>query len=389
MAGAERTSEKNAGRQVFVRELRLTDFRNYEHLQTEFPPGIVVLTGENGAGKTNLLEAISLLSPGRGLRRANLAALARNDSESGFSVFAALVGPLGPCSIGTGTISVQGNEEQGRKIRINGANARSSSALLEWIRVVWMTPAMDGLFTGPAGDRRRFLDRLVLAVDTNHARQTIDYEKAMRNRNRLLTDNVSDDRWFDAIEYEMCECGVAITAARMDLVRMLQAKLSAFDDAGPFPRSQIEISGAMEKLVAEMPAVEAEAEFARLLAKNRSRDRAAGRTLEGPHRSDLLVRHAGKDMPAELCSTGEQKALLVGLVLCHAQLTADLAGMSPVLLMDEIAAHLDFDRRAALFEIIGAMNCQAFMTGTDASPFSALKDKARFMRVAKGSVEAA
>lgn len=387
MAGDGAIGKGDRARPVCVRELRLTDFRNYKHLQTEFQPGIVVLTGENGSGKTNLLEAISLLSPGRGLRRANLSVLARNGSEQGFTIFAALEGPWGPCSIGTGAASAPSNAEAGRRIRINGANAKSSSELLEWIRVIWMTPAMDGLFTGSAGDRRRFLDRLVLAVDTNHARQTIDYEKAMRNRNRLLTDNIRDDRWFDAIEHEMCECGIAIAAARIELARMLQSKLLALEGGGAFPNSQIAVRGVLENLVTEMPAVEAEAEFGRLLARNRARDRAAGRTVEGPHRSDLVVRHAQKDMPAELCSTGEQKALLLGLVLSHARLTADLAGMSPVLLLDEIAAHLDSGRRVALFEIVESMNCQAFMTGTDTSAFSALTDKAAFMRVANGSVE--
>jgi DNA replication and repair protein RecF len=387
VAGKESNNSGNESKRVSISRLQLTDFRNYRHIETEFQPGIVVLTGENGAGKTNLLEAISLLSPGRGLRRANLASIACTGGSSGFSVFAQLDGPSGSCAIGTGVEGMAGNGETVRKIRINGANARSSSALLEWIRIVWMTPAMDGLFTGPASDRRRFVDRLVLAIDTNHARRTIDFEKAMRNRNRLLTDNVRDDRWFDAIEHEMSESGVAIAAARMELVRLLRGKLAGLDRQGPFPRSEIEISGAIERLAGEMPSVDAEIEFARLLSQNRNRDRAAGRTLDGPHRSDLLVTHCDKDMPAELCSTGEQKALLVGLVLSHAQLTGDIAGMSPVLLMDEIAAHLDAGRRAALFEIIEDMNCQAFMTGTDTAPFSALKDRAGFMSVADGTVK--
>ncbi len=388
MTGTDPSTGTDRGKRVSISRLQLTDFRNYGHVETEFAPGIVVLTGENGAGKTNLLEAISLLSPGRGLRRANLGSIARTGGSGGFSVFAKMAGPWGTCAIGTGVEAAPGAGETTRKIRINGTTARSSSDLLEWIRVVWMTPAMDGLFTGPAGDRRRFFDRLVLAIDTNHARRTLDYEKAMRNRNRLLTDNIRDDRWFDAIEHEMSESGAAIAAARMELVRMMQGKLAALDGLGPFPRSEIEIAGTLEQLVTEMPSIDVENQFARLLGENRNRDRAAGRTLDGPHRSDLMVRHSEKNMPAELCSTGEQKALLVGLVLSHAQLTGDISGMSPVLLMDEIAAHLDAGRRAALFEIIEAMNCQAFLTGTDVSPFSALKDRAGFMSVADGNIQA-
>ena len=245
--------------------------------------------------------------------------------------------------------------------------------MLEWLRVVWLTPAMDGLFPGPAADRRRFLDRLVLAIDPGHGQRALDYEKAMRGRNRLLTEGSRDGAWFDAIETQMAETGVAIAAARAELVRLLAAMIDRLPSAGPFPQADISLFGELEGDVGASPAVDVEERFRRALADGRERDRAAGRTLEGPHRSDLLVRHRPKAMPAELCSTGEQKALLVGIVLSHARLTGEMSGMTPILLLDEIAAHLDSGRRAALFSILEELNCQAFMTGTDAALFSSLK----------------
>jgi DNA replication and repair protein RecF len=290
----------------------------------------------------------------------------------------------GDTEIGTGT--AQGGPEGGRRIRINGVDARSAEELLEILRVVWMTPAMDALFTGPAGDRRRFLDRLVLAIDPNHGRRTLDYEKAMRGRNRLLAADSRDWGWFDAIEAQMAETGVAIAAARAELVRLLSAMIAKLPDDGPFPRALIALDGEVEREITEKPAVEVEEDLRRLLAEGRNRDRAAGRTLDGPHRADLLVRHSVKDMPAELCSTGEQKALLIGLVLSHARLTAEMAGSAPILLLDEVAAHLDPGRRAALFSILRELNCQTFMTGTEPSLFSSLTGQAQFLIVSHGEV---
>ncbi|MBZ9868841.1 DNA replication/repair protein RecF [Mesorhizobium sp. CA15] len=373
--------------QSYVSKLILTNFRNYATLSLELAPGAVVLSGDNGAGKTNLLEAISLLTPGRGLRRAPYGDVAREGGDGGFALHARIEGPEGQVEIGTGISGGDAAGEGGRKVRINGAPARSAEDMLEWLRVVWLTPAMDGLFPGPAADRRRFLDRLVLAIDPGHGQRALDYEKAMRGRNRLLTEGSRDGAWFDAIETQMAETGVAIAAARAELVRLLSAMIDRLPGSGPFPQADISLAGDLESEVAVAPAVDVEERFRRTLANGRERDRAAGRTLDGPHRSDLVVRHRPKSMPAELCSTGEQKALLVGIVLSHARLTGEMSGLTPILLLDEIAAHLDAGRRAALFSILEELNCQAFMTGTDAALFSSLAGRAQFLTVDHGNVE--
>ncbi|RWP77749.1 DNA replication/repair protein RecF [Mesorhizobium sp.] len=372
--------------QTHISKLSLTNFRNYATLSIDIDPGAVIFSGDNGAGKTNLLEAISLLTPGRGLRRAPYADVAREGGDGGFAIHARLDGPDGPVEIGTGIAGGGAAGEGGRRVRINGAAARSAEDMLEWLRVVWLTPAMDALFTGPAADRRRFLDRQVLAIDPGHGQRALDYEKAMRGRNRLLAEGSRDGAWFDAIETQMAETGVAIAAARAELVRLLAAMIDRLPSAGPFPQADIGLSGALESEVGTTAAVDVEERFRRALAEGRDRDRAAGRTLDGPHRSDLVVRHRPKAMPAELCSTGEQKALLVGMVLSHARLTGEMSGMTPILLLDEIAAHLDAGRRAALFSILEELNCQAFMTGTDAALFSSLKGRAQFLTVDHGTV---
>lgn len=372
---------------IHVSKLSLADFRNYPTLSLELKHGAVVLTGENGAGKTNLLEAVSFLSPGRGLRRTAYAEVARHGAADGFAVHARVDGPDGDTQIGTGT--AQSGLESGRRVRINGEDARSAEELLDILRVVWLTPSMDALFTGPAGDRRRFLDRLVLAIDRNHGKRTLDYEKAMRGRNRLLAEDSRDGVWFDAIEAQMAETGVAIAAARAELVRLLAAMVAKLPDEGPFPRASMALDGEVEKAVGEMPAVEVEETLRRAFAAGRSRDRAAGRTLDGPHRADLLVRHSAKDMPAEFCSTGEQKALLIGLVISHARLTAETSGSAPILLLDEVAAHLDPGRRHALFSILEELNCQTFMTGTEPTLFLSLAGRAQFLTVSHGTIEEA
>jgi len=377
---------KQLRQQSYVSKLTLTNFRNYAGLSLAFGPGAVVLSGDNGAGKTNLLEAISLLTPGRGLRRAPYADVAREGGDGGFAVHARIEGPEGQVEIGTGISGSDGAGESGRRVRINGAPAKSAEDMLEWLRVVWLTPAMDGLFPGPAADRRRFFDRLVLAIDPSHGQRALDYEKAMRGRNRLLTEGSRNSGWFDAIETQMAETGVAIAAARAELVRLLAAMIDKLPGSSPFPQADISLSGDLETEIAIAPAVDVEERFRAMLANGRERDRAAGRTLEGPHRSDLVVRHRPKSMPAELCSTGEQKALLVGIVLSHARLTGEMSGLTPILLLDEIAAHLDGGRRAALFSILEELNCQAFMTGTDAALFSSLAGRAQFLTVDHGSV---
>ena len=370
---------------VFIKRLKLTGFRNYAALSVDLDAGLVVLSGENGAGKTNLLEAVSLLAPGRGLRRAAYADMANQAAGSGFAIHAALGGAGEGWEIGTGTTGAPGEPEAGRRVRINGAPAAADD-MMERLRIAWLTPAMDQLFMGPAGDRRRFLDRLVLAIDPGHGRRALDYEKAMRGRNRLLAEDSRDGRWFEAIEAQLAETGTAIAAARHELVRLMAAMVEAMPADSPFPQASLTLDGWPESEIGTRPAVDIENEFARRLADGRGRDRAAGRTLAGPHRSDLLVRHRPKDMAAELCSTGEQKALLVGMALAHARLTAEISGMTPVLLLDEIAAHLDQGRRAALFDMLAATGGQVLMTGTDAALFSSIAGRAQFLAVANGSI---
>lgn len=366
---------------VFLRELKLTDFRNYARVSLPLDSRHVVLTGENGAGKTNLMEAVSFLSPGRGLRRAALADVARVGAASGFAVFADIEGMEGDVEIGTGTEG--GDEGPVRRLRINGTSAKSVDELTDHLRVLWLTPAMDGLFTGPSADRRRFLDRLVLSLDPAHGRRAGDFERAMRGRNRLLAEGRFDPAWLSGVERQMASLGVAMALARQEMLGLLTALVDAQYLSSAFPSASLALSGFLDgELVA--PAIDLEDRYVAMLEEGRYRDAAAGRTLEGPHRSDLLVRHREKDMEAERCSTGEQKALLVGLVLAHARLVANMTGHAPILLLDEIAAHLDEGRRAALFDRIDALGGQAFMTGTDKSMFSALGDRARFVTVSDG-----
>lgn len=369
---------------VILSRLQLTDFRNYESVSVAISSRLVAFVGENGAGKTNLLEAISLLSAGRGLRRAPLAELTRRGAPAGWSIAATLDGPHGETRIGTGLASDAG----GRRIRINGADARSSEDLLEYIRVLWLVPSMDGLFTGPAGDRRRFLDRLVLAVDPGHGRRVGDFEKALRGRNRLL-DEGGGPAYLDAIEAQIAALGVAVAIARRDAVSMLSDLISAHDEsASPFPQATVRLEGSFEALAASAAATDLEDRYRDVLASMRGRDRAAGRTLEGPHRSDLVVEHKAKAMPAGLASTGEQKALLIGLILAHAELTARISGMTPVLLLDEVAAHLDPRRRHALFARLQDLGLQVFMTGTDEVLFEALPEESQLLKVTEGAVSA-
>lgn len=368
---------------VSVRRLKLLDFRNYTELTLPLGSGHVVLTGENGSGKTNLIEALSFLSPGRGLRRASYDDVARASGSDGFAIHAALDCMIyGDVEIGTGTA---GSGEAGRKVRING-NAASGDELLDYARILWVVPSMDGLFTGGASDRRRFLDRMVLAIDTGHGKRVLDYEKAMRSRNRLLSDGNHDNQWLDAIESQMAELGIAIAAARAEAMRLIAAMIERLPAEGPFPKADCFLEGVLEQRIGVEAALDLEEDFRRTMRDGRVRDRAAGRTLDGPHRTDLIVQHRPKSMPAALCSTGEQKALLIGLILAHARLTGELSGMAPILLLDEIAAHLDTGRRAALFGILDDLGGQAFMTGTDRSLFEALEGDAQFFNVAAGEL---
>ncbi len=366
--------------------LKLASFRNYAGLSLGLDRRPVVLTGPNGAGKTNLLEAVSFLSPGRGLRRAKLDAVARQPGDGSWAVAATVENGAGTVELGTGIALTAEGPEGRRSVRVNRAPARSPDALLDHLRVVWLTPAMDGLFTGPAADRRRFLDRAVLAIDRGHGTRVNAFERAMRGRNRLLGEPAPDRQWLDAIEREMAELGVAIAAARREWAGLAVALIAEGDVAAPFPAAGIALEGRLEHLLDGHTAGAAEEIYAADLAGARPRDAAAGRTLSGPHLSDLRVRHGPKQAAAEICSTGEQKALLIGLVLAQARLAARLSGETPLVLLDEIAAHLDAERRAALFAVLDELGCQAFMTGTDAAVFAPFGEKVQHLGVADGRV---
>lgn len=372
---------------VYIEKLKLTTFRNHTAMSVEVSSSHVVLTGENGAGKTNILEAVSFLSPGRGLRRASYDSVGKAGGSGAWTVFAQMQGAEGEIKIGTGLQETAHGVENSRKVHINGVQAKTSDELLDHSRILWLTPSMDGLFTGPASDRRRFLDRLVLAVDPAHGRRVGDYEKTMRSRNKLLSEDYPDAGWLDATESQLAELGVAIASARHEIVTLLSEVIVRNNDpASPFPDALVSISGALENQTSEMAASDLEVEYMDRLRNNRRIDARAGRTLEGPHRSDMIVHHRPKSMPASQCSTGEQKALLIGLLLAHARLVGEMHDATPILLLDEVAAHLDEGRRAALYDMIDALGCQAWMTGTDKSLFKALDNRATFLRVSEGEV---
>ena len=339
-----------------VSRLTLTNFRSYASATVDPGPGFVLLFGENGAGKTNLLEAVSMLAPGKGLRSAAFSEMARQGADGSFAVAAR----LGETDIGTGTLL---SAPERRQVRINGA-AASVNSLGEWLSVLWLTPAMDRLFSGGAGDRRKFLDRLVLALEPGHAHHAARYDAAMRARNKLLGEEGWDEAWLGSLELAMTDHGSAIAEARERTVRALDLRLA---DVRPdeFPRASLLVKGWDGS------------DLASALHKNRARDASAGRTTEGPHRQDLDVVHRAKSIPAAQSSTGEQKALLLGLVLAHAGLVADRRGARPILLLDEVAAHLDPRRRAALFARLEGLG-QVWMTATEAALFESIADASRF-----------
>jgi DNA replication and repair protein RecF len=374
-----------------IRRLTLTNFRSYHAAQIDVGAELVVLTGPNGAGKTNLIEAISFLAPGRGLRRATLEDVAFSEGNGAWAVSADVAGALGLASLGTG-IEPPAAEDAApaRKYRIDREPVASAAAFADHLRVIWLVPAMDGLFSGPASERRRFLDRLVLAVDAEHGSRVNALERALRSRNRLLEEARPDTHWLDAIEHETAELAVAVTALRVETVTRLQAVLAARQDrkapASAFPAAEIALEGWMEKLVSLHPAVEIEDRYRTVLRDNRARDAAAGRTLDGPHLSDLAVVHADKGIAAAEGSTGEQKALLIGLVLAHAGLLTEMSGFAPLLLLDEVVAHLDPSRRMALYAELDKLGAQAWLTGADAAAFSEIEATADVFEVNPGQI---
>ena len=348
----------------------LGDFRNHALTELSGASAFNLLVGANGAGKTNILEALSLLAPGRGLRRATLNEMTREGASGGFAVGASLLAQDEPVRLGTWT---QAEATMRRRVRINSAET-GAVALAEWLAIGWLTPAMDGLFTGPAQDRRRYLDRLTLARDPHHAAHASQYEKALRERNRLLSDRREPDgRWLDAIETQMAEHGARLAEGRSRTVDALMGQIVAQDEA-PFPRPALTYAPGGPV---------GHEQLAQALHDARSRDRAAQRTLSGPHRDDLEVSYAAKRMAAAQCSTGEQKALLLAMTLAHAALAAE--GRPSVLLLDEVAAHLDPDRRAALFERLRATGTQVWMTGTELAPFAAIENEAAVWNLTAGA----
>ncbi|MBV9523602.1 MAG: DNA replication/repair protein RecF [Alphaproteobacteria bacterium] len=377
------------GRQLAVTRLQLTQFRCYRDARLDVASHPVVLTGPNGAGKTNLLEAISFLAPGRGLRRARLGEIDRRGSPepaAAWAVSAALATPRGTVRIGTGREASPSGVER-RIVRIDGVPARSQTALAEHVNLVWLTPQMDRLLLEGAGPRRRFLDRLVYGFDPDHAGRCAAYDQAMRERGKLLREGPQDAAWLSALEESMARHGIAIVAARREVAARLDAACTAA--VAGFPCAMLELAGTVEEWLQEMPALAAEERLLQRLGAGRRHDAESGGAAVGPHRSDLRVRHGATQAPAEQCSTGEQKALLIAILLAHARLQAALWGAAPIMLLDEVAAHLDRARRRALFAELGALGVQSWMTGTEAELFADLRGAAQFLTVDDAVIAAA
>jgi DNA replication and repair protein RecF len=371
-----------------IRRLTLAKFRSYRAASLTVDAQLAVLVGPNGAGKTNLIEAISFLAPGRGLRRATLDEVAFAEGDGAWAVAAEVEGALGLATLGTG-IEPPASEDAAltRKYRVDGEAVTSSSAFSSHLSIVWLTPAMDGLFGGPAAERRRFLDRLVLAVDGTHNSRVNALERSLRSRNRLLEQPNPDPHWLDAVERETAEMAIAVAAARAETVRRLAAALMRNrNPASPFPWAGIALDGWIENALMEQPATEVEDRYRVVLRNNRARDAAAGRTTDGPQLTDLDVLYGPKGIAADRASTGEQKALLIGLILAHASLVAEMTGYAPLLLLDEVVAHLDPGRRAALFDALAALAAQVWMTGADPAPFADVASRAQVFAVSPGRV---
>jgi len=371
---------------ALVRRLNLHNFRNYRAASLAAGPGTIALVGPNGAGKTNLIEAISFLAPGRGLRRATLNEIAFNEGDGSWAVAAEIEGALGLATLGTG---IETPPEDGatavRQCRIDREAVPSAAAFADHLRIVWLVPAMDSLFTGAPSERRRFLDRLALAVDAEHGSRVNALERSLRSRNRLLEDARADSHWLEAIEHETAELAVAVASLRVETVRRLAAVLD-MRKGSPFPPVEVAIDGWIEQLIPAYPASDVEQRYRAVLRDNRGRDAAAGRTLDGPHLSDMKVVYAAKDIAAADASTGEQKALLIGLVLAHARLLSEMTGATPVLLLDEVLAHLDPVRRLALHRELAELGAQAWMTGADPSLFREIEAPAAMIEVKSGTL---
>jgi DNA replication and repair protein RecF len=368
-----------------IQRLSLSNFRSYRAASVELSARLAVLTGANGAGKTNLIEAISLLVPGRGLRRATIEEVAFSEGDGSWAVSAEIEGMLGLATLGTGIEPPHGETPRARQCRIDREPVGSAAAFADHLRVIWLTPAMDQLFVGPASERRRFLDRLVLAVDAEHTGRVNALERALRSRNRLLEEARPDPHWLDAVEHETAELAVAVAALRAETVTRLQGALAARRDEA-FPSAEIALDGWMEKMLPDHSATEIEDHYRTILKDNRPRDAAAGRTLDGPHLTDLQVTFAPKGIPAADASTGEQKAALIGLVLAHSRLLVEMTGYAPILLLDEVVAHLDPGRRVALYDALETLEAQVWMTGADPAAFADIADRADVFTVSGGRI---
>ncbi len=370
-----------------VLRLTLTNFRNYHAASLDVGAKTIVLVGPNGAGKTNLIEAISFLAPGRGLRRANLDEVAFSEGDGSWAVAAEIEGALGLATLGTGIERPPADDAAAlRKCRIDREPVGSAAAFADHLRVVWLVPAMDTLFVGAPSERRRFIDRLALAVDAEHGSRVNALERSLRSRNRLLEDPRPDPHWLDAVEHETAELAVAVAGQRVETVRRLDAVLASRKGSA-FPPAGIALDGWIEHLIPEHPAVEIEERYRAVLHDNRARDAAAGRTTDGPHLTDLKVIYVAKGIAAAEASTGEQKALLIGLVLAHARLIAEMTGCAPILLLDEVVAHLDPARRMALHGELAQLGAQVWMTGADPALFAEIDNDATMIDVAAGRLE--
>lgn len=364
-----------------IRKLILTHFRSYPCLELELEALPVIITGANGIGKTNILEAVSFLSPGRGLRNARLTDIDHRGQSNPWAVASVLEAMYGECTVGTGRSPSPANERSAKRIvKIDGNIMRGQAELASLFSVIWLTPQMDPLFLQGSSERRRFLDRLVYHFDPEHARRVAVYEYAMRERAKLLQQGRKDNQWLATLESKMAEAAVAIAVARREASDILQQAI--LQATTPFPKALIQVEGTVEQWVGGMTALQIEETLQKKLAETRQLDALTGRTSIGTHRSDFVVTHAEKNMPAALCSTGEQKALLLSIILAEARARAQWRQSVPVLLLDEVVAHLDGHRREALFQEILSLRAQAWITGTDAFLFEGLGTKAQYIDVA-------